>query len=90
MLRAKIGVASEDECASWKILAKAVVEGRSVEERVRVEELRARADVKVASVWREIRLSLVGPEGVETFADVVLFDDAPVPLCGVRVSCVDV
>ncbi len=73
-----------------EVLAKAVVKRRGVEERIDVEELRAGTDVEVASVWREIGFGLVGPEGVEAFADVVFLDDAPVPLCGVGVSGVDV
>ena len=61
-----------------------------MKERVDVEELRSRTDMEVAPIRRQIGLGLVGPKGVETLVNVVLFHNVPVPLRSVRVRCVDI
>ena len=73
-----------------RVATEAVIDGRGVEERIDVEELRAGTDVQIAAVRREIGLGFVGPNGIESLAHDVFFDRVPVPLRRVWIGCVDV
>jgi hypothetical protein len=52
MLCAEIRVSSQYQRPGGEILAEAVIERSSMEERIDIEELRARPDVEVASIRR--------------------------------------
>ena len=90
MLRTKIAIASQNQRAFFHVRPHAVVKGRGVKERVGIEILRARADLEVGAVGRQIGFGFVGPECVEAFIDIVLLDDSPVPLRGIRVRRIDI
>ena len=89
-LRAEVGVARENEGAMRRIAAEAVVDGAGMEERIDVEILRAGADVQIAAVRRQVGLGLVGPDGVEAFAQDIFLDGLPVPVRRVGIGGVDV
>ena len=61
-----------------------------MDERVDVEEARARADVEVGAVRRKVGLRLVGPQRVEALAEDVVANRLPEPACGLGVRGVDV
>ena len=74
----------------WAVFAEAVVERRSVEERIDVKELRARPNLVVRAIGRQVGLGLIGPQRVEALAQDVVADHLPVPLGGGGVGGVDV
>src|SRR5580698_8189835 len=79
-LRAQVRIARQDQRTRLQVAAEAVIDGRGVKERIDVEEFRARAYRKVASVGWQIWLGFVGPESVEALADKIVLNCVPVPL----------
>src|SRR5215471_16063262 len=61
-LCAKVGIAREHQPAMRRVIPEAVINDTGVEERIDVEVLRARADVQVATVRRQIWLRLIRPD----------------------------
>ena len=61
-----------------------------MEERIDVEELRARTDVEVSAVGRQVGLGLIGPQRIEALAEDVVADRLPVPLRRIGIGGVDV
>ena len=91
MLRPQIGIARQDQRPLVRhILAYAIVKCRSVEQRIHVVILRARSYFEIAAIRRQVRLSLIGPERVESLAGYIVPNDAPIPLGRIRIGCIDV
>jgi len=90
VLRAQIGVAGQNQRAAVCVLAEAVIEGARLKVGVDVEVLRARANMEVAAVRRQIRLGFIGPEGVKALLVEVLVHDVPEPLRRRRIGHVNV
>ena len=90
-LCAQVGVARKNESALlFYVAAKPVIDRSRVHQGIDVVVLRARSDVEVRAVWGQIGFSLIGPEGIEAFADDVVAKNVPVPASGFGIAGVDV
>ncbi len=85
-LCAEVSIARENQAAMRRVAAEAVVDGTCVEERIDIEILRARTDVQITAIRRQVGLGFVGPDGVKAFAQNIFFNGVPVPVRGVRDS----
>ncbi len=72
------------------VAAETIVERSRVNQRIDVVVARARPNVKVTAVRRQVGLGLIGPKRIEAFADDVVANHFPVPARRFGIGGVDV